>query len=192
MPDIDTAAAEDARILRSASSDSNEWNDTEWDAWFRTAERVHGDGQDRMPLFNRVGALMTRVAKLETAQASIRYLHLDSVAGPCPVCFDGDGHAAGGDGLVPYPCPTARLAGATDIVPTGRPLYPGAGPDPLTYGPSGYRCGCGKAAHSNLTPCRDNDPDRHPSHPAPCRIPDSPDCVCPAPEGREPKATPNA
>lgn len=70
MPDIDTAAAEDARILRSASSDSDDWTDTEWDAWFRTAERVHGDGQDRTPLFNRVGALMARVAELEAALAA--------------------------------------------------------------------------------------------------------------------------
>ncbi|MYX16886.1 hypothetical protein GTY67_26415 [Streptomyces sp. SID8374] len=34
----------------------------------------------------------------------------------------------------------------------GRDL-PEATPDPLAYGPSGYRCGCGKDAHSNLTPC---------------------------------------
>lgn len=27
-------------------------------------------------------------------------------------------------------------------------------PDPLAYGPSGYRCGCGKDAHSNLVPCQ--------------------------------------
>ncbi|MFB6813064.1 hypothetical protein ACFCV8_00755 [Streptomyces sp. NPDC056347] len=27
-------------------------------------------------------------------------------------------------------------------------------PDPLAYGPTGYRCGCGKDAHSNLTPCQ--------------------------------------
>lgn len=26
--------------------------------------------------------------------------------------------------------------------------------DPITYGPTGIRCGCGKDAHSNLTPCR--------------------------------------
>lgn len=26
-------------------------------------------------------------------------------------------------------------------------------PDPIAYGPTGYRCGCGKDAHSNLTPC---------------------------------------
>ncbi|MFD5057410.1 hypothetical protein [Streptomyces sp. NPDC058394] len=27
-------------------------------------------------------------------------------------------------------------------------------PDPLAYGPNGYRCGCGKPAHSNLVPCQ--------------------------------------
>jgi len=27
-------------------------------------------------------------------------------------------------------------------------------PDPLAYGPPGYRCGCGKPAHSNLVPCQ--------------------------------------
>ncbi|MGW0920149.1 hypothetical protein ACWD3J_14165 [Streptomyces sp. NPDC002755] len=27
-------------------------------------------------------------------------------------------------------------------------------PDPLAYGPTGYRCGCGKDAHSNLVPCQ--------------------------------------
>ncbi|MDT9688168.1 hypothetical protein Q5762_07330 [Streptomyces sp. P9(2023)] len=27
-------------------------------------------------------------------------------------------------------------------------------PDPIAYGPSGYRCGCGKDAHSNLVPCQ--------------------------------------
>lgn len=26
-------------------------------------------------------------------------------------------------------------------------------PDPLAYGPTGYQCGCGKDAHSNLVPC---------------------------------------
>ncbi|MDX2552573.1 hypothetical protein ACKI1J_42890 [Streptomyces scabiei] len=31
------------------------------------------------------------------------------------------------------------------------PAYDG---DPLAYGPAGIRCGCGKDAHSNLTPCR--------------------------------------
>ncbi|MEU3903251.1 hypothetical protein AB0F20_05480 [Streptomyces goshikiensis] len=26
-------------------------------------------------------------------------------------------------------------------------------PDPIAYGPTGYQCGCGKDAHSNLVPC---------------------------------------
>jgi hypothetical protein len=26
--------------------------------------------------------------------------------------------------------------------------------DPITYGPAGIRCGCGKDAHSNLVPCQ--------------------------------------
>lgn len=27
-------------------------------------------------------------------------------------------------------------------------------PDPIAYGPTGYRCGCGKDAHSSLVPCQ--------------------------------------
>ncbi|POG47135.1 hypothetical protein BV881_12415 [Streptomyces sp. ZL-24] len=34
----------------------------------------------------------------------------------------------------------------------GRDL-PEVTPEPLAYGPTGYRCGCGKDAHSNLVPC---------------------------------------
>jgi hypothetical protein len=26
-------------------------------------------------------------------------------------------------------------------------------PDPIAYGPTGFRCGCGKDAHSNLLAC---------------------------------------
>ena len=33
-----------------------------------------------------------------------------------------------------------------------------ATPDPLAYGPTGYRCGCGKDAHSNLVPCQPDQP----------------------------------
>ncbi|MFJ4887736.1 hypothetical protein [Streptomyces sp. NPDC088731] len=50
-----------------------------------------------------------RVVELEETLKQIWHLHKDSPMGPCPVCFNGDDHAAGGDGLVPYPCPTARL-----------------------------------------------------------------------------------
>ncbi|MFE2710555.1 hypothetical protein ACFXKI_00840 [Streptomyces mirabilis] len=58
-----------------------------------------------------------RVAELEGALTEIRHLHKDSPMGPCPVCIDADAAAAGGDGLVPYPCPTGRLAGAQDCDP---------------------------------------------------------------------------
>ncbi|MFD9603261.1 hypothetical protein ACFVRD_41265 [Streptomyces sp. NPDC057908] len=64
--------------------------------------------------------LLTEIARLEADLKQIRHLHKDSPMGPCPVCFDGDDHVAGGDGLVPYPCPTARLAGATDCDPPTR------------------------------------------------------------------------
>ncbi|MER6103644.1 hypothetical protein ABT115_15300 [Streptomyces sp. NPDC001832] len=33
-------------------------------------------------------------------------------------------------------------------------IAPDSTPDPLAYGPTGYRCGCGKDAHSNLTACQ--------------------------------------
>jgi hypothetical protein len=61
-----------------------------------------------------------RESELITLRASveqIRHLHKDSPMGPCPVCIDADAAAAGGDGLVPYPCPTGRLAGAQDCDP---------------------------------------------------------------------------
>jgi hypothetical protein len=34
------------------------------------------------------------------------------------------------------------------------PDAPGPWGDPIAYGPTGVRCGCGKDAHSNLTPCQ--------------------------------------
>lgn len=34
--------------------------------------------------------------------------------------------------------------------------------DPIAYGPTGIRCGCGKNAHSNLVPCRQQE-DQHES-----------------------------
>lgn len=36
----------------------------------------------------------------------------------------------------------------------GNPMSTQTTPDPLAYGPTGIRCGCGKDAHSNLTPCQ--------------------------------------
>ncbi|MFF8423151.1 hypothetical protein [Streptomyces sp. NPDC015680] len=73
----------------------------------------------------------TRIAELEAALTAIRYLHKDSPMGPCPVCFDGDAHVAGGDGLVAYPCPTVRRAdevlvvGEVDPDPDPEPPLPG-------------------------------------------------------------------
>jgi len=61
--------------------------------------------------------LRARVAELEKAAEEIRFLHKDSPMGPCPVCVDGDAMARGDDPTVPYPCPTARLAGAKDFDP---------------------------------------------------------------------------
>ncbi|MGW1497540.1 hypothetical protein ACWCQW_02930 [Streptomyces mirabilis] len=64
-----------------------------------------------------VPALLAEVRSLRAAMEEIRHLHKDSPMGPCPVCIDADAIAAGGDGLVPYPCPTGRLAGAQDCDP---------------------------------------------------------------------------
>lgn len=40
---------------------------------------------------------------------------------------------------------------------------PVTAPDPLAYGPRGYRCGCGKNAHSNLVPCAEDGPSAEPT-----------------------------
>ncbi|MGW1160406.1 hypothetical protein ACWD48_19740 [Streptomyces sp. NPDC002519] len=64
-----------------------------------------------------VQELFGELQKAQAALEQIRHLHKDSPMGPCPVCIDADAAAAGGDGLVPYPCPTGRLAGAQDCEP---------------------------------------------------------------------------
>jgi hypothetical protein len=61
--------------------------------------------------------LRARVAELEAAAKEIQRLHTDSPMGPCPVCIDGDAMVRGDDYTLPYPCPTARLAGAKDCDP---------------------------------------------------------------------------
>lgn len=68
-----------------------------------------------------VQELFLELQKAQAALTEIRHLHKDSPMGPCPVCIDADAIAAGGDGLVPYPCPTGRLAGAQDCDPPARP-----------------------------------------------------------------------
>ncbi len=62
-------------------------------------------------------AATDRVAELEDAAQKIVHLHKDSPMGPCPVCIDGDAMVRGDDYTLPYPCPTARLAGAKDCDP---------------------------------------------------------------------------
>ncbi|MEU0634365.1 hypothetical protein [Streptomyces sp. NPDC005989] len=84
--------------------------------------------------------LRARVAELETAQTVALAPH---------VLYPDSAHCrADGD---PWPCPTV-----TALAPAAAPAEDSedSAPDPLTYGPTGYRCGCGKDAHSNLTPCQ--------------------------------------
>ncbi|MFC8832299.1 hypothetical protein ACFT8V_03755 [Streptomyces griseoincarnatus] len=80
--------------------------------------------------------LRPRVAELEAAAQAIVHLHKDSPMGPCPVCIDGDAMVRGDDYTLPYPCPTARLAGAKDCDPPSRRKAPrppaGPKPTPMT------------------------------------------------------------
>jgi hypothetical protein len=81
------------------------------------------DDQRRQDIYDLVDSraavpvLVAEVLRLRAAMVEIQRLHCDSPMGPCPVCFDGDAAAKGGDGLVPYPCPTGRLAGSQDCDP---------------------------------------------------------------------------
>lgn len=84
---------------------------------YRRANFISQAPYDIDRLHAEVDRLRARVAELERAQREIRALHIDSVIGPCPTCFDADDYVAGGDGLVPWPCPTARLAGAEPCDP---------------------------------------------------------------------------
>ena len=85
------------------------------DVWEPNVASRNGDfieaARDAVP------ALLTEVRRLRAAMEEIRHLHKDSPMGPCPTCIDSDAIVAGGDGLVPYPCPTGRLAGAQDCDP---------------------------------------------------------------------------
>lgn len=64
-----------------------------------------------------VQEMFLELQKAQAALEEIRHLHKDSPMGPCPGCIDADAVVAGGDGLMPYPCPTGRLAGAQDCDP---------------------------------------------------------------------------
>lgn len=93
-----------------------------------------------------------RVAELEAAAKEIQRLHTDSPMGPCPVCIDGDAMVRGDDYTLPYPCPTARLAGAKDCDPpsqrkASRPLVEWCTGCNTDHNPDecGYRPGAGDA-----------------------------------------------
>jgi hypothetical protein len=64
-----------------------------------------------------VPALLAEIRRLREAMDQIRHLHTDSPMGPCPVCIDADADRRGEDPTLPYPCPTACLAGAQDCDP---------------------------------------------------------------------------
>lgn len=97
-----------------------------WAAWQLSSEELASQAAETLiglgMLVPEGGAqdlekLRARVAELEQAAEEIRFLHKDSPMGPCPVCVDADAWARGDDPTVPYPCPTARLAGAKDCDP---------------------------------------------------------------------------
>lgn len=84
------------------------------------------------------------------------------VQGRCPACglaslFVGSGGYVTCGNL---PCPEPDAA--STLLERRTAPQPETAPDPLAYGPRGYRCGCGKDAHSNLTPCA---PDAEPGTP---------------------------
>ncbi len=59
------------------------------------------------------------------------------------------------DTPVTYPVyvPAGKDTDGADQADAGESTRAVDAPDPLLYGPGGYRCGCGKDAHSNLVPC---------------------------------------
>lgn len=107
--DIRAMAAE----IRALRSERDELRGKFADAAASLAEQVLRYGQRQ----REHNADREELEQLRTALTQIRHLHKDSPMGPCPVCIDADAVAAGGDGLVPYPCPTGRLAGAQDCDP---------------------------------------------------------------------------
>ena len=117
------AEAEKAKLIRWHGEDS-----AEMDKQRATIARLRTEKQELGELAaRRESELIARRAALE----EIRHLHKDSPMGPCPVCIDADAAAAGGDGLVAYPCPTGRLAGAQDCDP---PHVRAATPAPAVSG----------------------------------------------------------
>lgn len=100
---LNLAGDPDAAILRAASSDSDDWDDVTWAAWFRTAERCHGDGFQRTPLFTKVGAQQVRAAALEKQLAEYEVLNPQQ----CPKGLHADWLI---DSEYTHTCPWCRIA----------------------------------------------------------------------------------
>jgi hypothetical protein len=97
-----------------------------------------------------VPALLAETARLRAQVAELESA-LDTALAMHPKHVDSEHCQADGE---PWPCATRIALESPDTEPAQHP----AAPDPLAYGPTGYRCGCGKDAHSNFTPCRDDAP----------------------------------
>lgn len=110
-----------------------------------------------------VPALLAAVRRLRDALTAIRHLHKDSPMGPCPVCIDADAVAAGGDGLMPYPCPTGRLAGAEDCEPphVRAAIETGMGPCDCGVVPFVHYEHSGRLLPRLLLPCLGASSERH-------------------------------
>lgn len=121
-------------------------------AWQEEADRLAGTD---------VPALVAEIRRLRAAMEEIRHLHKDSPMGPCPVCIDADAVAEGRDGLMPYPCPTGRRAGAQNCEPPSfRAASEPAGAPVAAEQPAGVP---------------ESHPDRHSASQAPLRAPDGAD-----------------
>jgi hypothetical protein len=83
---------------------------------FGVGEQAEADEEFVKHAREDVDVLLAEVRRLRAALTAIRHLHTDSPMGPCPLCINGDA-APDADPTVPWPCPTARLAGAVDIEP---------------------------------------------------------------------------
>lgn len=136
MPEPTTSTeieTRDSQILRAASNDSNDWDDSTWAAWFRTAERTHRDGgEKRRPLFDKVGEQQARITELEaelvkyvntepTIVDEMAYLHrcLNAVH---EVCDQAEKQATRWEQPLPVPEWVAVVREAADGV---RPETPG-------------------------------------------------------------------
>ncbi|WP_265692371.1 hypothetical protein [Streptomyces griseolus] len=133
------------------------------------ARWVERSAQHATDLLAEVDQLRARVAELEApspwerAVAGLNALVDADVA----LHVEPDGHISNpfGDEHIEWDHDTARWRLVHDDeedsahpphpAPCRHPASPDCTcPNPLAYGLTGYRCGCGKDAHSNLTPCQ--------------------------------------